>query len=185
MRILRLSDGKYPMSIHEVKKDFPNTSFPKAFTPPDGYFDVKTMPEPVYDRYTQRYVEIAPALNGAEYEQAFQVIDFTDQDLVDGAALKTQDAIDLALSDFLAEAAVVQDDYTQAEINTFPTQEAEAVAYTADNTANTPLLDALILESGEAKADLVARVTVKAAALKAAMGAAIGRKAKKQKDAAL
>lgn len=178
MRILRLSDGKYPMSIHEVKKDFPNTSFPKAFIPPDGYFDVKTMPEPVYDRYTQRYVEIAPALNGAEYEQAFQVIDFTGQDLVDGAALKTQDEADVVLATFLAEVSVIQNDYTQAEINTFPIQEAEANAYSADNTAPTPLLDAIVAASLEPKADLVARILIKAAEFKTTVGTAIGNKNK-------
>ena len=70
------------------------------------------------------------------------------------------------VQEFEAETAAMTASYSQAEIDTFSTQEAEAVAYTADNTAPTPLLDAIVSESGEVKASLISKVLIKAAALK-------------------
>ena len=84
---------------------------------------------------------------------------------------------------FIYETNKIKEGYTQAEIDTFPTQEAEAQAWAADNTAPTPLLDAIISESGEAKADLVTKILGNAAAMKVAVGKAIGTKQKKDKTA--
>ena len=98
------------------------------------------------------------------------------------AAEATQAAIDTAIREFEEEAAAISAGYTQAEIDTFPTQEAEAAAYAADNTAPTPLLDAILSESSEAKADLVTKILGNASAMKVAVGKAIGRKQKKEKD---
>ena len=94
-----------------------------------------------------------------------------------------QAAIDTAIREFEAEAAAISEGYSQAEIDTFSTQEAEAKAWSFNDTAPTPLLDAIISESGVTKAEIVMTVLNKAAALKAAVGAAIGRKKKKQKAA--
>lgn len=94
-----------------------------------------------------------------------------------------QAAIDLAISEFEAETAAMTASYSQAEIDTFSTQEAEAKAWSFNDTAPTPLLDAIISESGVTKAEIVMTVLNKAAALKVAVGAAIGRKQKKQRAA--
>tara|TARA_R110000782_G_scaffold190236_1_gene280151 strand:- start:122 stop:517 length:396 start_codon:yes stop_codon:yes gene_type:complete len=110
---------------------------------------------------------------------AAEVAEF--QSRVDAKA--TQDAIDTAIREFEEETAAISEGYTQAEIDTFPTQEAEAQAWAADNTAPTPLLDAIISESGEAKADLVTKILGNAAAMKVAVGKAIGKKQKKDKAA--
>lgn len=91
-------------------------------------------------------------------------------------------AIDKAIREFEAEVAAMTSSYSQAEIDTFPTQEAEANAYAADNTAPTPLLDAIISESGEVKALLVTSILANAAALKIGAGKAIGKKQKKLKS---
>lgn len=88
-----------------------------------------------------------------------------------------------AVKEFEAETAAMTSSYSQAEIDTFSTQEAEAAAWSFDNTAPTPLLDAIISESGVTKAEIVLAVLSKAEELKGAVGAAIGRKKKKQKDA--
>lgn len=64
--------------------------------------------------------------------------------------------------------------FLEGERETFNTQEAEATAWTADNTASTPMIDAMIAQSGDAKADLVGRILANAAALKVASGAIIG-----------
>jgi hypothetical protein len=99
------------------------------------------------------------------------------------AAEATQAAIDAAIQEFEVGVAVLRDGYSQSEIDTFSTQEEEAKAYTVDNTASTPFLDALVSTAGRTKADLVTSITVKAAALKVAVGTALGRKQKKQRDA--
>tara|TARA_R100001377_G_scaffold83171_1_gene64316 strand:- start:896 stop:1315 length:420 start_codon:yes stop_codon:yes gene_type:complete len=90
-----------------------------------------------------------------------------------------QVASDQAILEFEEETAAMTADYSQAEIDTFSTQEAEAAAYTADNQAPTPLLDAIISESEDTKADLVAAIIGNAASLKVGAGKAIGRKKKK------
>lgn len=95
----------------------------------------------------------------------------------------TQATIDTAIREFEEETAAMTANYSQAEIDTFPTQEAEAAVYMADNTAPTPLLDAILSESGEVKAELVTKIQGNAAALKVGAGKAIGRKKKKIKDA--
>ena len=84
---------------------------------------------------------------------------------------------------FIYETNKIKEGYTQAEIDTFPTQEAEANAYAADNAAPTPLLDAILAESGDTKTALVAKIQTNAAAMKVAVGKAIGRKQKKEKVA--
>ena len=83
---------------------------------------------------------------------------------------------------FLSEVDAMTAGYSQTEIDTFPTQEAEALAFTADAEAPTPLLDALVSESGETKDDLVVSINAKAALLKVAVGKALGRKRFKLKD---
>lgn len=88
-----------------------------------------------------------------------------------------------AVKEFEAETAAMTSSYSQAEIDTFSTQEAEAKAWSFNDTAPTPLLDAIISESGVTKAEIVMAVLSKAEELKGAVGAAIGRKQKKQRAA--
>ena len=96
MRYIRLSDGNYPMSWNNVKADFPNTSFSKASGLPEGYAVVTDTSKPTIDPFIQDFVEVAPVLNGTDYEQTFEIIDFTGQDLTDGLALKKSDSIEQA-----------------------------------------------------------------------------------------
>lgn len=99
------------------------------------------------------------------------------------AADALQARLDVIMSEFKAEADLIKGGYTQSEIDTFPTQEAEASAYAANSAAVTPLLDAIISASGETKASLVARILNNATAMKLAVGVAIGKKQKKVKEA--
>ena len=62
------------------------------------------------------------------------------------------------------------------ERDTFHKQLAEAQAWTADPLTLTPLLDAIIAHSGEAKAELAAAIIANSAALEAAVGALLGKK---------
>ena len=60
--------------------------------------------------------------------------------------------------------------YPSNELLTFDKQEAEARAWTADKSADTPLVDALALGRGMDKAELVSRILAKADAFAVATG---------------
>ena len=60
--------------------------------------------------------------------------------------------------------------YPSNELLTFDKQEAEARAWTADQSADTPLVDALALGRGMDKAELVSRILAKADAFAVATG---------------
>ena len=65
-------------------------------------------------------------------------------------------------------------DYPQFEIDTFSTQESEAVAYSKDSTAQTPFIDNLCLNRGIDKEIMVAKILANAEALKLATAPIIG-----------
>lgn len=64
--------------------------------------------------------------------------------------------------------------YPQAEIDSFFRQEAEALAYQADNHAPTPMLTQIAQNRGVALGELVVKVLEKSAQFSVAMGAIIG-----------
>lgn len=66
--------------------------------------------------------------------------------------------------------------YPPQETLTWPNQYAEAQAFTADNTAQTPMLSAIATESGQTVPALAAYVLLKAATYNAAAGTAVGRR---------
>lgn len=66
--------------------------------------------------------------------------------------------------------------YPDLEIATWPQQYAEAQAYTANNTASTPLLSAIATASSDTVANLAANVMTLAANYQAASGAVIGKR---------
>ena len=68
--------------------------------------------------------------------------------------------------------------YPKAEVNSFTTQEAEAVAYKADDTVATPFIDSLCEKRGVTKDVLVDKILTKAAILKQAIGGLVGAKQK-------
>jgi len=78
-----------------------------------------------------------------------------------------------------AEGIGIQGGYAQIEVDSFKVQLEEALAYHANGLSPTPLIDAILSESGETKPDLVARILYKSAVFKVAVGKAIGRKRKK------
>lgn len=72
--------------------------------------------------------------------------------------------------------ASIQTGYPASEVSSWPKQEAEARACIANSSAATPLLDALAEARGIDKAELAARVILKADAFAQYSGAAIGKR---------
>lgn len=66
--------------------------------------------------------------------------------------------------------------YPDSEVLSWPKQEEEARAWTADNATTTPLLDALATARGITKADLAARVIEKADLFAQISGQTIGKR---------
>ncbi len=75
-----------------------------------------------------------------------------------------------------AEIASVSAGYPSGEVLSWPKQEAEARAWTADNQAVTPLLDSLAAARGISKAELTSRVIAKADLFAQVSGAIIGKR---------
>lgn len=75
-----------------------------------------------------------------------------------------------------AALATITAPYPPSEALTWDQQLAEAQAYTANNSASTPMLSAICAASGKALAELAARVLALNAQFKAAVGAAIGKR---------
>lgn len=81
-----------------------------------------------------------------------------------------------------AESAIapITSAYPSTERDTWPIQEAEAVAWTANSSAATPMLNAIASARGETLTDVAAKVLTKAASFKTLAGATFGkRKAKR------
>ena len=60
--------------------------------------------------------------------------------------------------------------YPKREVDSFPVKQAEAIAYNLDNTAPTPVIDAIVSKNGAAKDDYVASILTKVTALAAQEG---------------
>lgn len=75
-----------------------------------------------------------------------------------------------------AQLSQITSPYPPSEIASWDSQYLEASAWTADNSAQTPLLNAIIAQNGQTLAAQAASVLSKASAFKAASGAAIGRR---------
>ena len=79
---------------------------------------------------------------------------------------------------FESEIAAVKEGYTEDEIKSWDQQVAEAQAYQADQTAATPLLDAILINRGGTKDELVLRIATNATQYAQVFGAALGKKQK-------
>lgn len=94
---------------------------------------------------------------------------------------ETQDDVKssaLAAINASCEQAIVaiQSGHPSSEVLSWPKQETEARSYVSDPSAPTPLLDALAEARGIDKAELAARVILKADAFAKYSGAAIGKR---------
>ncbi len=75
-----------------------------------------------------------------------------------------------------AAIAVISASYPETERNSWAKQEAEARAWTANNTAATPLLSAIATARGSTLADIAARVITNADAYAVYAGGVIGKR---------
>jgi hypothetical protein len=96
---------KYPVGLHELRKKFPNVSFPKPIEGADlaflGVVTVNAVDEPTFDNSTQKVEEGAPALVAGAWKQTWSVIDFRAEELQsisDGNAASIREERNLKLA---------------------------------------------------------------------------------------
>jgi hypothetical protein len=94
--------NQYPVSEADIKAQYPNTSFPQPFTPPDGYSWVFPALQPYFDPIIEQVVETSPEFTAkGHWEQRWQVVskfvEYTDQNGVLHTVVEQEaDAINVA-----------------------------------------------------------------------------------------
>lgn len=171
-----------PIVEQNFKQLFPDVSFPKYYTAasvePLGYgiYDYSNAPE---EAGYKKPVEISPIKNDLGiWKQSWEMVDMTEQERFDHDKKIKNRKISEINVEFMKEIAVVKEGYTEDEIKSWPQQIAEAQAYQANQTASTPLLDAIVTKRGTTKDELVLRIANNASAYAAVFGAALGKKQK-------
>ena len=101
MALAFVEDGavtKYPVGLYDLRKKFPNASFPKPLEGADlasfGVVTVNAVDEPAFNSSTQKVEEGTPALVDGTWQQTWNVIDFTAaelQSITDGAAASVRE----------------------------------------------------------------------------------------------
>lgn len=91
MAYINLATNQYPLSEQDIKRENPNTSYPAPFNPP-GYAWIFPVPQPVFDQYSQKCVELAPEVSDkGNWQQVWQVSDLTGEELAEAQARKAAD----------------------------------------------------------------------------------------------
>jgi hypothetical protein len=183
----------------EVRRMHSNTSLPRVWDANVcsalGIDPVLEAPKPEVTGYTHAVRNGVTQDANGNWVQAWSVVDmfqdYTDDKGVthtkadqeaayqaDLDAKARESAIAEINATFEEEIAAIKTGYVEDEIKSWPQQIAEAEAYQADNTAVTPLLDAMIAATGGTKDELVLRITTNAAQYATVFGAALGKKQK-------
>jgi hypothetical protein len=182
----------------EVRRMHSNTSLPKVWDANVctalGIDPVLAAPKPDTTGYTQAVRNGATQDANGNWVQAWSVVDMFADTTEDGVtttkaeheaayqadldAKAKEAAIAEINATFEEEIAAVKEGYLEDEIKSWPQQVAEAEAYQADNTAVTPLLDAMVATKGGTKDELVLRIATNATQYAQVFGAALGKKQK-------
>ena len=182
----------------EVRRMHSNTSLPRVWDANVcsalGIDPVLAAPKPDTTGYTQAVRNGATQDANGNWVQAWTVVDMFADTTEDGVtttkaeheaayqadldAKAREAAIAEINATFEEEIAAVKEGYTEDEIKSWPQQVAEAEAYQADNTAATPLLDAMVSQRGGTKDELVLRIATNATQYAQVFGAALGKKQK-------
>lgn len=146
------------------RKEFPHISFPVIInensfigTEVEEFFQY--IPEPIKPEITElQYLELGkPYLDSNdEIKVEYKIIDklFTEQEK-NNYLEKMNNIINSKLS-------FVKATYPESEIQSWPKQEAEAKAYSLDNSQSTPLIDAIANARGIPKDILISKIIEKA-----------------------
>jgi hypothetical protein len=123
MKYIDTSTLAYPVLYETILRQFPNTSFPPEFVPPEPYAEVVESTKPTLDWRTQYAKEVTPVLIDGVWIQAWEVAElFATQEEKDAsiAAAAYADTMNARAAAKAARAtAVEQIKVTTAAGNTF------------------------------------------------------------------
>ena len=87
MSIAKIKDGKiekHPVSSYEIRKEFPNTSFPKNINAADltsfGYVSVLEIAPPSFDPLTEKVEQAPPVLVSGVWVQQYEKIELAKEE---------------------------------------------------------------------------------------------------------
>lgn len=87
MSIAKIKDGKiekHPVSSYEIRKEFPNTSFPKNIHAADltsfGYVSVLEIAPPSFDPLTEKVEQAPPVLVSGAWVQQYEKIELAKEE---------------------------------------------------------------------------------------------------------
>ena len=108
MAYINTTNNQYPVSELDIRREFPNTSFPTPFSPPEGYAPVLESPIPTYDAITQGNREVTPVQDKlGNWMRTYEVYDLDPE----------QAAANLAAKNERIQKSIV--DQTQARLDDF------------------------------------------------------------------
>ena len=117
-------------------------------------------------------------ITSEEYDTLYRVINSLSSK-IDELKLIKQNSVNNAY--YNANAQVCYQ-YTQCEVNTWDSQKEEAIAYQANPSSDTPMIDAIIAESGEDKATFISGVIANVLEYKQYAGNLLGQKRAKESE---
>lgn len=187
------------MTMGQIRKLFSNVSLPKVWN--QNVFDslgidpVLITPKPETTGYTQAVRDGATQDANGNWVQAWKIVDmfadYTDDEGVVHTKAEQEaeyqarldaeakaSAIAQINQTFEEEIAAIKEGYTEDEIKSWDQQLSEAIAYQNDQTAQTPLLDAILTNRGGTKDELVLRIATNAMQYADVFGKALGKKQK-------
>lgn len=89
MAYINTTNGQYPVTEQEIRYQFPNTSFPMPFAPPEGFAWVFPTPKPTFDWISQNVIEAVPeSLGDGNWEQRWQIIELDPEQVASNQAWK-------------------------------------------------------------------------------------------------
>ncbi|MEY4017014.1 MAG: hypothetical protein RLZZ189_812 [Pseudomonadota bacterium] len=110
---INTSTLEYPVSESQIRKAFPNTSFPSPFVSPEPYAPVYGEAEPQYNPDTHRVEQGAPAKNGDRWEQVWNVVELSAQEKAEREQAKYDSASQTARSE--RDGLLKESDWTQLD----------------------------------------------------------------------
>ena len=181
---------EYPeVKIEYIAED--GTRTPAEYLTYQEWSTVKATRAETYQEYTDEGGELAEADFDDAEQYTKKLVDteelvrpytpLTVDELVagvEGYGPLTNKKKEVELAKVNKQAESMLTEYPQYERDSWDIQEAEAVAYKADDTVATPLIDGIVAARGCDKAELVDKILEKASLFKAAIGYTIGNRQK-------
>jgi hypothetical protein len=95
---------KYPYTLGDLRKSYPNTSFPKNPLPESlaefGVYPVQRVEEPSIDPLTQNVFERTPVLIGGKWTQVFEVVQASAEEIEERKANKNNEIRERRLEEY-------------------------------------------------------------------------------------